>query len=660
MVAMLGTVFSNNMILLFVFWELTGIASFLLIGFSFKKEISRIGARMALLVTGSTGLIMFVGLIFLSLFTGTYDLNTLLSMQKDNFSNVVFVIPFVLIILGAFGKSAQFPFHFWLPNAMAAPTPVSAYLHSAAMVKLGIFLTARFFPIFSGLEQWPVLLMSVGFLTMLVGAVYSLFTADLKGVLAFTTVSQLGYLIGYYGLGAINGVEHDFFHILNHVFYKASLFMIAGIVIHSVGTKDIRKISGLFSAMPLTAIATIFAAASMAGIPGTTGFLSKELLIEQILHTTLPFGISSMVLIGIVMVSAASLFATGLRLVKNVFFGEKVEVEHKPSLFFQLPAFILASCTVLFGLFPSVLESFLNKLHVPGLHVANPYHIKIWHGFNTALLISTLIVVSGIILYQIINATKWKVDKLPLMLQFDTGFNAFISSTETIARSVNHFFRFHKVQDYLFMTLLFMSMIFLYFIYPYMSLELFGLLFQQNISMLNALTIFIMIIATFSVLFARKWISKLVALSVLGFLIAFYFVIYKAPDLALTQLMIESVSLVLVLIFVGKLSVTAEKKELEQNSFSIRKFISILIASAMGLSVFTIIMNIMNKPDLNPMGNYFLQKTVPLAGGTNTVNTILVDFRGFDTMGEISVLVIAALGVIGLLTNISKGNSNEA
>ena len=296
--AMLGTVFSGNLLLLFIFWELTGLTSFLLIGFLHGDPVARRGARMALITTATGGLAMLGGLILLAQVSGTLEIARLLS---DDFTvnpgaHGLFSAAFVLIMIGAFAKSAQFPFHFWLPNAMTAPTPVSAYLHSATMVKLGVFLVARLYPVFVGHEWWSPLLVTIGFGTMVLAACFAFLSNKLKAILAYSTVAQLGYLIGMYGLslGPDAVVRFDLVHVLSHVFYKGCLFMVVGIIDHSTHIKDIRQLGGLWKTMPLTVLACILAAASMAGIPPTLGFLSKELLMTD----TLTYAAAGGVLIG--------------------------------------------------------------------------------------------------------------------------------------------------------------------------------------------------------------------------------------------------------------------------------------------------------------------------------------------------------------------------
>ncbi|RYD71505.1 MAG: hypothetical protein EOP84_24785, partial [Verrucomicrobiaceae bacterium] len=425
MTAMLGTVFSNNLLLLFVFWEITGVASFLLIGFLHEDEKSQVGARQALLVTAATGLCMLIGIIMLGLTAGTYDLKAIAGgnvlQSRPAAWNATMC---VFLLVGAFGKSAQFPFQFWLPGAMAAPTPVSAYLHSATMVKLGVFLTARLFPIFSGLDVWIWLLGTVGFVTMLLGAYLALRSVDLKAILAYSTVSQLGFLIGAYGIGSRMGVQFDFVHVLSHVFYKATLFMVAGIVDHATGLRDIRRLGGLARYMPLTAIAAAGGAAALAGLPLTTGFISKEILLTNLGDLYSAQGGISIFFLILVILAATLSVAFAARLFSKVFLGVKPDglPFHRPGLALQVPPFLLTLGTVGFGVYPGALDQMVAWLAVPGLHVTKAEHLALWHGVNFAFLTSLGIFTAGGLLYWMTRNFSPGESALPKWLQFDVAF----------------------------------------------------------------------------------------------------------------------------------------------------------------------------------------------------------------------------------------------
>jgi NADH:ubiquinone oxidoreductase subunit 5 (subunit L)/multisubunit Na+/H+ antiporter MnhA subunit len=652
MAAMLGTVFSNNLMLLFISWEMTGLMSFFLIGFLHHNEKSRIGARMALIVTGMTGLMIMVGVVIIGINTGTYSLAELLSNPEVLGANKPWMnVALLFLMIGAFGKSAQFPFFFWLPNAMAAPTPVSAYLHCATMVKLGIFLSARIYPIFVGTDLWGPLLITAGFLTMVVGSVLAYSSHDLKSILAYSTVAQLGFLIGFYGMGTPAGVQHDYFHVLNHVFYKGSLFMIAGIIDHAAGTRDIRKLGGLFRYMPLTAIAFIIMNLSMAGIPGTMGFVSKELVINQLLAYQ---GIGGFALMFGFLTYAFFMAAFSIRLFMNTFFGkmsdEVREHLHKPGFFFQLPAILPVILVITFGFFPNILGHALEHLSVMGLQAKFMSHLALWHGFNGALKISGLIVFHGILFYYLAQRKQWAHVRIPTWLKFDDAFNflydkmVYHAKTVTTALLGNSSFNFLPVIIVSSLTLLSG-----YFIYLLTSGYDF---YFGQIVMPDLLSIFVFLIIVLGIIgtvFYTTWLKKLIALSVTGFMITFYFVLYRAPDLALTQLLIETVSLILILLLLTRLPKEDNVKNKNLKLSKTNQFFAIMSSLTVGIIVFVSILMVTGNPHAEPMGAYFIKNTLPLAQGSNAVNTILVDFRGFDTMGEITVLVIAMLGVLGLV-----------
>ena len=452
MAAMLGTVYANHLLLLFIFWELTGVASFLLIGFDHASPESRRGARMAFLVTSLTGLGMLVGVVLLAQASGTYRLDELLRDGVD-LTDPRVKWALLLLLVGAAGKSAQFPLHFWLPNAMAAPTPVSAYLHSATMVKLGVFLVARIFPIFSESELWAPVVGIMAFFTMTFAALLALLSHDLKAILAYSTVSQLGFLIGYYGLGSPGGVDYDYLHILNHVYYKGCLFMVVGIIDHATGTRDIRKLGGLFRRMPAVGIAGVVACAAMAGLPGTTGFISKEMMLKEIfnlsqLHPQLSlFAVTCVVLTSLMKV----VFAARIALV--VFFGPETAVVrehfHAPARAMTLPPLLLAVGSLVCGLFPVLWEIPFNLLAVDGLHTPMAVHLTLWHGFTRELAVSVALVVVGLGLFYAGHRGAWSWAHIPGPVQFDRHFENGLEGFFKFTRTFTGMLRADQPMDYL-------------------------------------------------------------------------------------------------------------------------------------------------------------------------------------------------------------------
>jgi NADH:ubiquinone oxidoreductase subunit 5 (subunit L)/multisubunit Na+/H+ antiporter MnhA subunit len=651
MSAMLGTVFAGHLLLLFIFWELTGIASFLLIGFNHEKTESRDGARMALLVTSLTGLLMLAGVVLLGQAAGTMNLPELLAHPPRDATGFLNVI-LLLVVLGAFGKSAQFPFHFWLPNAMAAPTPVSAYLHSATMVKLGVFLCGRLFPVFQQCDWWMPLLAIVAFGTMLLGAVLAFLAVDLKAILAYSTVSQLGFLIGYYGMGPAQGVDFDYLHILNHVFYKGSLFMVAGIVDHAVGTRDIREVGGLWQRAPLLGLIALVGCAAMAGLPGTTGFVSKEYLLKEVFgqfpaHEYLGW----FALVCIVLTSLIKI-AFSARLFHGVFFGPVTDVVkhhyHAPSFGMLVPPLLLAAASVLFGCYPQLLGQLLATFEVTGLHNRAHGELHLWHGITRELLTSTALVVAGLALYAFIYRWRANDHSIPRALRFDLAFQRGLERFSKFTKLLTRGLRSDAPLDYLPVILAFLTIT----VGGALARTLGPTLLDGAWGMpdlLRSLTAALIVLSVVAVIVLRGWITQLVCLSVAGFLISFYYVLYRAPDLALTQLLVETVTLILVLLLLSRFPRSAEEGEWSRPFSVARRGLNIVLSLAVGGLMFALVLVFTREEPAARVGEQILAQTLPLAAGANAVNTTLVDFRGLDTLGEIAVLLITTLGCLGLL-----------
>lgn len=656
--AMLGTVFAGNVLLLFVFWELTGLASFLLIGFLHEKETSRDGARMALLVTVGTGLPMLAGIVLLGQLAGTYELAPLLAGALHGADPALVSTAFVLIAIGAFGKSAQFPFHFWLPNAMAAPTPVSAYLHSATMVKLGVFLVARLFPIFSGAELWLPLLVPVCFGTMLLGAVLALLSHDLKAILAFSTVSQLGFLMGYYGLSAPTGAHHDLLHVANHVFYKGCLFMVAGIVDHAAGTRDLRQLGGLGRRLPLLCGIAIVAGAAMAGLPGTLGFISKEYALKETFALWAQGGLLARLPAAVLVAASAIQVAFVLRLVWGVFGGPARSAAsgaghghefHAPGFALQLPPLLLAAATLTAGLLPGWFGGLLAHLQTPGLHDAGADRAySLWHGVTPELLTSAGIVAAGCVLHALLARAGWRV-AIPGWAAFDRGFELAVKWLPAGARRLGSALRTDRPFDFLAIALGFTVVLVGGYGWTQRAALWPGLPGAEGFEPLRTFVVVLIAIAVAMVIAMRRWTAQLIAVSIIGFLITFYYVLFRAPDLAMTQILVESATLLLVLLLLARFPRSAELSEIGRAFSFGRQVMNVVVATGIGLITTLAALMAMRQQHAAPLGEYYLENTVPLAHGTNAVNTILVDFRGFDTLLEITVLVVACLGALGLL-----------
>jgi NADH:ubiquinone oxidoreductase subunit 5 (subunit L)/multisubunit Na+/H+ antiporter MnhA subunit/multisubunit Na+/H+ antiporter MnhB subunit len=661
MAAMLVTVFSSNLLVLFTAWELTGIASFFLIGFLHDQPASQRGARMALLTTAFSGLALLVGIVLLQQVFGTFELPRMLEAPAPAGSEGALTAAFFLCFIGICGKSALFPFHYWLPNAMAAPTPVSAYLHSATMVKLGVFLTARLLPVFVGLEVWTPTLITIGFLTFLLGAVLAALSYDLKVVLAYTTVAQLGVLVGQYGWATQGGaVFGDFLHVLNHAFYKACLFMAVGVIDHSTGTRDTRQLGGLFKKMPLTGAAALVGLAAMAGLPFTSGFVSKELLFESGLafrgsHSNL---LGLWPLLSLITGSALHVFIS-LRIARRVFFGEvPAELEERfqaPGLGIQLPPLLLALGVLYFGVQPASFGHFTASF---GRGEMLAPDLALWHGWTPVALMSLAIFSAMGLLFWLSERQRWPQVDMPRVLQFELGFQWFVEEIPTFGKRLDRALGFPRPSVYLFIivsvvvTVLFASVI--------QAREgLMTILARADLMPASAegwSRWGVVVLISTSTLFAASWkrpIPQLFAVSLVGFGIALYYVLYRAPDLALTQILVETATLFLVLLVVLRFKRDEAEKQPLATKRRGSKALRIGVSAAMGILLGVCVL-IFQNDQFERAGSFYLEHTVSLAKGANAVNTVVVDFRGFDTMLEITVLLIAALGCLGLLSRASS------
>ncbi|ENV73673.1 hypothetical protein F946_00607 [Acinetobacter johnsonii ANC 3681] len=653
MAAMLGISLSNNLILLLVFWELTSISSFLLVGYWSNYDAAQRGSRMALTITGMGGLAMLGGFILLGQITGTYEIDQILTMTAQIQSHALFVPTLLLILLGAFTKSAQFPFHFWLPNAMAAPTPVSAYLHSATMVKAGIFLVARLLPIFAGAALFHNLVTFIGLFTLCMAAFFAIFKEDLKGLLAYSTISHLGLIMCLLGIGSPLAVAAAIFHIINHATFKAALFMIAGIIDHESGTRDLRKLSGLWQLLPYTATLTMVTAASMAGVPLTNGFLSKEMFFTELLSN-----LSGPVLIcSAIVATLAGIFAVAysVRLVHGVFFdgplGKQVPNKdaHEPPFGMRAPATLLAFLCILVGLFPALLvEKIVNSTARASTQVMDfeGAHLALWHGFNMPLLMSVIASIGGLIFYFSL-AKGGKIREIDLdpylgRLQGRVAFDLFLKSLLLNSRKFKRLTENGKLQSYILWIVVFsIAVVSLPFLGQGLTTG------TRELTHAPALAVVLWLLL-FSSCWMMLWfhherIKAVLISGAIGLVVTMVFICFSAPDLALTQITVDVVTTVLLLM---SLSLLPQLTPYE-SSVS-RRWRDALIAIGGGLGIAWITWLILTR-DHNSISWFFMQQSIPLGGGTNVVNVILVDFRGFDTFGEITVLGIAGIGALCLM-----------
>ncbi|RUO69336.1 monovalent cation/H+ antiporter subunit A [Pseudidiomarina sediminum] len=646
--SMLGIVTSDNLLLMWFFWELTSISSFLLIGYWFHQSNARRGARMALAITGAGGLALLAGILLIGNIAGSYQLDAVFAAADTIRNHDLYLPALILILLGAFTKSAQFPFQFWLPHAMAAPTPVSAYLHSATMVKAGIFLMARLLPVLAGTPEWYTIVTLTGLATLLFGAYFALLKTDLKGLLAFSTISHLGLITMLLGLGSTGAVIAALFHILNHATFKAGLFMIAGIIDHETGTRDMRKLSGLRHALPFTMVLAVITSAAMAGIPLFNGFLSKEMFFAEAYQQDLFGGLSWFVPV-LATLGAMLSVAYSIRFVHEVFFQEVADdlpkTPHEPPLMMRFPVIVFATLCILVGVAPMLLASGILDVAVRAVTFATPtLDIAIWHGFNMPLLMSGMAVIGGIVIYIS------RAELLTFSRQFDSHdakdvFASIVSATTRFCDNLMQRFENGSLQRYVAFLLVFTLVV--------VAPELMAIVQLQGsrpmlpvdaISLVGAIVL--MLAALSTAMLHRQRLTSLMMLSVVGLIVSLSFVHFSAPDLAMTQLVVEVVSIILMI-----LALFFMPQRIPRASSGRRVARDVLLAGTVGGIVGTLNYALLTRP-LESISDFFLANSVSGGGGTNVVNVILVDFRGFDTLGEITVLAIAAAGIHKLLNNL--------
>ncbi|KNG94556.1 monovalent cation/H+ antiporter subunit A [Pseudaestuariivita atlantica] len=652
--AMVGIVLSDNILLLLVFWELTSLSSFLLIGYWKHLPEGRQGARMALTVTGMGGLAMIGGMLILGQIVGSYDLSVILQNRDLIQADPLYLPALILILLGCFTKSAQFPFHFWLPHAMAAPTPVSAYLHSATMVKAGIFLMARMWPALAGTTEWFVIVTSAGLITMVIGAVIALFKHDLKALLAFSTVSQLGLITMLLGTGTAFGAMAAMFHILNHATFKAALFMSAGIVDHEAHTRDIRRLGGLRHLMPVTFTIATIGALSIAGIPFLNGFLSKEMMLEEMTRTVM---FDSPLLVP-VLATIGSLFSAAycFRFVGHTFLGpvrdDYPSKPHDPNPGMWMPPAILAVLVVVIGTAPFLAEPFVKLVtaSVLGIEAEVPKsYIKIWHGLVPALYLSVIALLGGLVLMLIFNPLLRLWDAMPRP-EAKTIFDAIVAASVSAARALTFtlhngsFTRYAMIGAIAILAAGYHAWITGSVGTPTRAVQAAGPVPIAGWAMLVAASLGL-------VLLHRNRFLSLIFIGIVGLMVSIGFVYLSAPDLAMTQFTVEVVTIILLLL---ALNFLPNRTPVE--STTLRRVRDASVAVASGLATFALAYHYLLRDAVGtPISEFHLANSYKGGGGTNVVNVILVDFRGFDTYGEIIVLGIAALLIFALTETLLRG-----
>ncbi len=654
--SMLGIVMSGNVIQLVFFWELTSLFSFLLIGYWHNGASARDGARMALIVTSGGGFCLLAGMLLLGHVAGSYELDAILAAGDAVRAHPWYTPTLLLILLGAFTKSAQFPFHFWLPQAMSAPTPASAYLHSATMVKAGVFLLVRFWPVLGGTAEWSWIVGGVGLVTLILGAYAAMFEQDMKGVLAYSTISHLGLITMLVGLGSALGVVAAIFHIVNHATFKSSLFMAAGAVDHEAGTRDLRKLGGLRRVMPVTATLALVAGAAMAGVPLLNGFLSKEMFFAETLAVRQGPLLDA---ISVVIAVAASAFGVtySIRFVRGVFFGRMAtglpHEPHEPPLWMRFPIGFLALACLLVGVLPGrVIGPTLRAAAGAVLGAQMPvYSLAVWHGLTTPLLMSVLAFVAGCLLFASLRRRFDAIETAPLTSRF-SGKRIFervlVVLAADLPQRIERLYPSRRLQSQLLWIVL---LALLAGVLAATTAPFEAALHWSSIDPAFALLWLLGAACAIGAATQAKFhrLAALVLSGGAGLVSCVSFVWLSAPDLAATQLLVEVVTTILILLGLRWLPKRIAGYAPEGWRQRFRRRRDIVIALAVGVGVASLAYAAMMHPVADSISRFFLERAYTEGGGHNVVNVILVDFRGFDTLGEISVLAIVALTVFALL-----------
>ncbi|OCA88148.1 Na+/H+ antiporter subunit A [Bacillus sp. FJAT-27225] len=676
--AMLGVVLSDNLIVMYAFWELTSFSSFLLIGYWYERERSRYGAQKSMLITVFGGLAMLGGIILLYVMTGTFSMTEIILSANQIFNHALFIPALLCILLGAFTKSAQFPFYIWLPDAMEAPTPVSAYLHSATMVKAGIYLVARFTPVFGESSVWFLLVGGVGLLTLIWGSFFAVKQTDLKAILAFSTVSQLGLIMSLLGVGAAAlhfealddniftiAIMAAIFHLINHATFKGSLFMAAGIVDHETGTRDIRNLGGLIHLMPITFTVSLIGAFSMAGIPPFNGFLSKEMFFTAMIQVTEMniFNLETWGILFPVLAWIASIFTFvySMIFIFKTFTGkfqpEKLAKKpHEAPIGMLISPLILVSLVIIFGFFPNLLS---NSLIAPAMAAILPnllgagdefdVHIYFWHGPNLELLMTLGVMVLGYILFK--TYPKWGniYKRIPEGLSLNRLYDGLLKGSQTGSNKLMNRYMTGSIRSYLL------------YIFGFFIILLLGVLLRENafkvdtsnvsdIGIYELVLVLFIAVGSISILFVKSRMTSIILLGSVGYTVSLFYVLFRAPDLALTQLVIETISVSLFLLCFYHLP---KLRKLETRMRF--RLTNAVISIGVGAVVTVIALSAHSNKLFDSISQYYVENTYVEAAGKNMVNVILVDFRGFDTLFEITVLAIASLGIFGMIKLKNRG-----
>tara|TARA_R110002020_G_scaffold39991_7_gene118344 strand:+ start:7684 stop:10062 length:2379 start_codon:yes stop_codon:yes gene_type:complete len=643
--AMLGVVVSDSFLMLFVYWELTSITSFLLIGFDHTREASRRAAVQALVVTGGGGLALLAGLLVIWNITGVSQISLLLNYGDELRASPFYLLALLLVLGGAFSKSAQFPLHFWLPNAMEAPTPVSAYLHSATMVKAGVYLLMRLNPVLGDTVWWETILPVFGGTTLIVGTLLAIRQTDLKLMLAYTTVSSLGLLVMLTGFGSEHAIAAAVLYLVAHSLFKGALFMVAGLIDHETGTRDVTGLGGLRKAMPITFIAALAAAISMAGLPPFVGFLAKE-EIYYALWATDPW---SLAFVAVAIVGNGLMFVIGFAVAIKPFFGPVVktpQVAHEGPVLLWLGPLLLGVTAFAAALLSPLTHRFISTPMASAVAGrAETVTISVIPHMGPALILSIVTVAFGIAAYLMLDRLRAGMAWLLSAIGWgpDRGFDQLISGLVRLSGVVTRIIQPGRLDIYMTVTFLMIAVALIgpmawYGEWPSMPV------WPADAQFHELVVIAIVPIGLMAVILARDRLTAIVSLGVQGFAVALIFMLFGAPDLSFTQFMVETLAVVILALVMTRLKLVAS-----DHRPAGRKAVDFAVSVACGGGFMLYLLAVTQQPFNTALSDFFSAYSKVVAHGANVVNVIIVDFRGTDTLGEIAVVLVTGLAILSLI-----------
>lgn len=643
MVSMLGLVLADGLLTLFIFWELTSITSYLLIGFNHTDIEARKSARQGLFVTVAGGLALMAGLVLLGIASGSWSLSEILQSDDDLRQHALYAPMLICLLLGAFTKSAQFPFHFWLPNAMAAPTPVSAYLHSATMVKAGIYLLARLQPELGGTAMWVTILSVVGATTMLTGAFLAIHHTNIKKLLAYSTIMALGTLTMLLGIGSEYAMTAFVTFLLAHSMYKGALFMVAGILDHETGTKDVTAMGGLRSVMPVTAVIAFVAALSLAGVPPLFGFIGKELMLEAALGAERV----QLLLVLFAFLAAILTIAVAAIIALRPFYGarhETPQIPHEAPLSMLIGPGLLAFGSLALGLAPAVLgaDALLTSAATAVAGETLPVSLSLWYGVNVALIMSVVSLILGFLLFKRWDSVRAQLARLAPVMRHgpEAGYEGLMNGVVRFSEWQTRLLQNGYMRNYILVMLVVLIALIGNSILlrhsPQLALSL-------DVRFHEVIVVGTMAMGALFATISRSRLGAVVSVGIMGFSIALIFILFSAPDLGITQLLVETMTVILLVLVLFRLP------RFSNLSTNLERIRDGAVAATMGVLIFLLIITAWSIDQFESISTYMVENSAPLAYGRNIVNVILVDYRALDTLGEMFVLALAAIGVIAML-----------